>query len=168
LSTNADEMVGVLQRYNIRAANFNDTINMNLGEDVVKIISAIADWMNEENDVSDLEALLGRELPEELQEALPIISPILQALIMQLNASEPEFHKLVDLTILTLLFFRTYLVCRISEENEDQFFDELNDFCQALIDLLGYKLQYEQEKSREQTPQVMMMIKNLLETANSA
>lgn len=139
LSNENEQLFGVLHRYETRAGHFNSTINLSLGEDAAKIVEAIADWMNQENDVSDLEALLDMELKEDdLTESLPVVTRIISQLVVQLNNSEPEVDQLVDLTILTLLFFRTYLICHLSEEDEEQFVEILNDFCQSLIDLLGY------------------------------
>lgn len=119
--------------------------------------------MNEDIDLSKLEDLLEMKLPDNAEETLPIVTGIISQLIGHLNDPEPQVDELVDLTIVALLFFRTHIIRFVSEESEEQFIEVLNDFCQSLIDLLGYKLRYDTENSKEETVQAMRMMKTLLE-----
>eukprot|EP01127_Copromyxa_protea_P012525 TRINITY_DN3286_c0_g1_i1.p1 TRINITY_DN3286_c0_g1~~TRINITY_DN3286_c0_g1_i1.p1 ORF type:complete len:2212 (-),score=554.78 TRINITY_DN3286_c0_g1_i1:54-6689(-) len=149
------EVLKHVKRYKGRLeANTAPLFKFNLGRNSNEIVDALADWYNGECSLQLVEQSLGKKLPSDFKESIPIFMEILSNYLAQANAEEPHFGELLIRTGQMLAFIRCYAVETISDAVVNDLIAVINDMSQILIWFVGEKLRFNQAKASEYLTQI--------------
>lgn len=146
LRSSIEDVLRTVRLYHIRASNFNQILNISLGEDAADVVSALADWMNNHTvSSSDLQNILnnGNPLPTKLEDALLLLVPVIKKLLRDMASETTDTGSMLDNTILCFLFLRNYVLQLVPDSIGPSYVDLTNVFCQKCTYLVGAKLQYD-------------------------
>lgn len=128
------ELMKHVRRYKLRVeANIAPLFKFKLQDNSHDIVDALADWYNGECTLQDLEASLGRKMPANFKESIPIFAKILQEYLVQANAEEPDIGVLVVSTGQMLAYIRAYAIDNIANEHANELIGVVNEMSQVFF-----------------------------------
>lgn len=126
------ELLMHVRRYKLRIeANSAPIFKFNLARTSNEIVDALAEWYNSDCDLPSLEASLGKKLPENFKESVPVFAGILGGFLAQAGAEEPDVGVLVVTAAQMLAFIRSYAIDKTPDEHVNELIGVVNEMSQV-------------------------------------